>query len=53
MCETGNKYGHPHRETLASIQKRGIQAYRTDLDGTIVMTSDGETLSIKTEKESA
>ena len=50
MCGTGNKYGHPHQETLDAIEERGIRAFRTDLDGTIVMTSDGETISVTTEK---
>jgi competence protein ComEC len=31
----GNRYGHPHRETLALLQGRRV--YRTDLHGDIVM----------------
>jgi competence protein ComEC len=31
----GNRYGHPHRETLALLQGRCV--YRTDLHGDIVM----------------
>lgn len=40
-CGEGNSYGHPHRETLALAEKLGIELLRTDLLGTIVMTSDG------------
>ncbi|MCI8497039.1 MAG: MBL fold metallo-hydrolase [Clostridiales bacterium] len=50
MCETGNKYGHPHRETLDAMKGRNIYDYRTDLDGTVLMTSDGKNISTKTEK---
>lgn len=43
-CGEGNSYGHPHRETLTLAEKLGIELLRTDLLGTIVMTSDGETV---------
>ncbi len=38
----GNSYGHPHQETLSRLQTLGIKAYRTDWDGSIVITTDGE-----------
>lgn len=41
-CGEGNSYGHPHDEILARFDKLGIELLRTDLLGTIVMTSDGE-----------
>ncbi|MFI5205951.1 MAG: ComEC/Rec2 family competence protein, partial [Candidatus Paceibacterales bacterium] len=37
-----NKYGHPHQETLNTLSKFGVQIFRTDLLGTIVMKSDGQ-----------
>lgn len=40
-CGEGNSYGHPHQETLALAEKLDIELLRTDLLGTIVMTSDG------------
>lgn len=43
-CGEGNSYGHPHAETLTRFEKLGIQLLRTDLLGTIVMTSDGNTV---------
>ena len=41
----GNSYGHPHKETLEAFEKRGIQVFRTDEQGTIVATSDGKSLT--------
>ena len=43
-CGEGNSYGHPHAETLTRFEKLGITLLRTDLLGTIVMTSDGTTV---------
>lgn len=40
-CGKNNDYGHPHRETINELTKRKIQIYRTDVDGTIVLKSDG------------
>lgn len=36
-----NDYGHPHKETLSALKKRNITIYRTDIDGTVVLSSDG------------
>lgn len=49
-CGEGNDYGHPHRETRQLLDKAGIDVYRTDLNGSIVITSDGEALTVQTEK---
>ncbi|WP_291652331.1 ComEC/Rec2 family competence protein [Clostridium sp.] len=49
-CGVDNKYGHPHRETLQTIDTQGIKAYRTDKQGQITITSDGSTISVRTEK---
>lgn len=32
-----NDYGHPHRETLDKLNRRGIKVFRTDLQGTIIL----------------
>lgn len=40
-CGKNNDYGHPHKETLEEMKKRHIQIYRTDIDSTIVLVSDG------------
>lgn len=49
-CGVDNSYGHPHRETLDIINKIGIKAYRTDKQGQITITSDGNNINIKTQK---
>lgn len=46
----GNSYNHPHRETVQKMQEGGYQAYRTDLNGSIVFTTDGTECSVETEK---
>jgi len=43
-----NKYGHPHQETLAKLVKKDVKVYRTDEQGTIVFSSDGQLLSVET-----
>ncbi|MCR3922556.1 MAG: MBL fold metallo-hydrolase [Firmicutes bacterium] len=37
-----NSYGHPHEETLAKLTNAGVTIYRSDLHGSIVITTDGE-----------
>ncbi|NEZ47445.1 MBL fold metallo-hydrolase [Clostridium niameyense] len=44
-CGKNNDYGHPHKETLKELKKRNIQVYRTDIDGDIILTSDGKNIS--------
>ena len=46
----GNDYGHPSPETLALYEQLGITSYQTSLAGTVVITTDGETLSVETSK---
>ena len=41
MVGEGNSYGLPKQETIDKLNKLGTQIYRTDEDGTIQMTSDG------------
>ncbi len=47
-CGEDNSYGHPHRETLESLKKAGVQIYRTDRDGTILVRSDGKQIAFET-----
>ncbi len=47
---TGNQYGHPHQVTLDKLTNAGVKVYRTDTNGTILFTSDGKTLTVKTLK---
>lgn len=47
-CGAGNSYGHPHEETLRTLDQLGIETYRTDQDGTVTVTTDGTTYQIET-----
>lgn len=40
----GNDYGHPKPITLEKLADAGVQVFRTDESGTIIATSDGETI---------
>lgn len=45
-----NEYGHPHDGPLSRLLKYCDAIYRTDLNGEIVVTSDGRTLSFSVER---
>lgn len=49
-CGTGNSYGHPHIETLQTLEELEITYARSDLNGTIKLSSDGTSISIATER---
>jgi len=40
-----NRYGHPHQETLDTLEKYGVEILRTDRDGDIKIISDGEKIT--------
>ncbi|MCY6371948.1 ComEC/Rec2 family competence protein [Clostridium ganghwense] len=44
-CGKGNDYGHPHKETLTKLKDKNVILYRTDLDGTIILESDGNKIT--------
>lgn len=44
-CGTGNSYGHPHIESMEKLQAMGIQLLRTDKQGNIVASTDGNTIT--------
>lgn len=41
-----NDYYHPHQVTLDKLERLGTKIYRTDLDGTIIVKSDGDNINI-------
>lgn len=45
-CGEDNDYGHPHKEIVAKLDKKGIKILRTDELGTIVINSDGVSLTL-------
>jgi competence protein ComEC len=46
-----NDYGHPRPETLAALAAvPGLELFRTDADGRVVVESDGTTLRVRSER---
>ncbi len=50
-CGADNDYGHPHDKVVNRIANYTDEVYRTDICGSIVMTSDGENIEISYESE--
>jgi competence protein ComEC len=46
----GNDYGHPYQGTLDDLEAIGATVYRTDLNGSIVVESDGKGLTVEAER---
>lgn len=42
----GNSYGHPHDEALNNVKSVCNNIYRTDVNGTVIVDSDGENINI-------
>lgn len=49
-CGLNNSYKHPHKQFLNRLKKLNIDYYRTDLNGDIIISTDGNTYKIITEK---
>ena len=45
-----NSYDHPSTSTIDLLESNNIQIYRTDVDGTIISSSDGNTITFRTEQ---
>lgn len=41
-CGEGNKYKHPHQETMTTLNTYGVATYRTDQNGNIVLYLDDD-----------
>lgn len=48
-CGFGNTYGHPHREVISKLDEMGVTVRRTDVDGDVVVATDGEKYWLKEE----
>lgn len=46
FCEQGNRYGHPHDETLDTVRLLRIILLRTDKDGNVIIRTDGRRLQL-------
>ena len=45
-----NQYGHPDKNTISKLEQANAKIYRTDVDGNIIVKSNGKDLSIKSSK---
>jgi competence protein ComEC len=45
----GNTYGHPTQDVMDRLKAKSIPVYRTDENGTIVATSDGNNVTFSTQ----
>lgn len=52
-CGAGNQYGHPDAATLATLEQYHVSVFRTDLNGTICLTTDGSTHTITPARDAA
>ncbi len=48
-----NSYGHPADETIQRLQNSGAEVYRTDINGNIIVATDGKTYTVDTQKGSS
>ena len=46
-----SQYGHPHDEVLESFADRGIETYWTGVHGDVVLMTDGQSVSVTTDRE--
>lgn len=51
MCGVDNSYKHPHKKIVERLAEYCDKIYRTDIDGTIVFTSDQNDIEVKTENQ--
>ena len=44
-----NTYGHPNDGTISRLSAMGVEIFRTDINGTIIFTSDGKQIFVSSE----
>ena len=49
-CGEDNSYDHPNSITLKKLERMDVKIYRTDKNGTVIATSDGNDISFDTIK---
>lgn len=50
-CGVGNDYGHPCQVTLDKLNERGIEIFRTDTSGHLIVRTNGSEYTVETEKD--
>lgn len=50
-CGMGNDFGHPHKATLKALENLNSKILRTDINGNIIIKTNGDTLMKYTEFE--
>jgi competence protein ComEC len=43
-----SRFGHPHPDVVDRYRRRGIRLFRTDRDGTVTVSSDGNGIRVST-----
>jgi competence protein ComEC len=51
MCGLHNSFGNPHRQTLAALEAVGSEILRTDLNGHIIIRTDGQGYVVEVERD--
>ncbi len=51
ICVGEDKYNLPKKETINKLKDCGARIYRTDLDGTVVLKTDGEKIDFITSRQ--
>ncbi|GAB7011264.1 lamin tail domain-containing protein [Halorubrum trueperi] len=46
-----SQYGHPHQEVLQRLSERSLPAYWTATHGNIILTSDGQNVTVQTQRD--
>ncbi|WP_199241358.1 lamin tail domain-containing protein [Halorubrum sp. ASP121] len=46
-----SQYGHPHEEVLKRLAERSLPAYWTATHGNIILTSDGQNVTVQTQRD--
>ncbi|MGC9435722.1 MAG: PKD domain-containing protein, partial [Methanomicrobiales archaeon] len=50
ICVGDNLYGHPTNETITRLYSHGVEVYRTDNNGTVIVTTNGTAYDVMVEK---
>lgn len=50
-CGVDNRYNHPHTQTLDALETCNVPFFRTDLQGAICITTNGEQMTLYTQRE--